>query len=137
MTMKKVTINTARTEKGYSGSCDLISGWIVACSGSFTEFRKEVEESIQFYLDCSKEDGVPYPSIFDEDYELEYKFDVQSLLLFYQGIFSYSALENITGINQKQLSHYAAGRSKPRKTQSEKIANGLKELAEEMMSITV
>ena len=135
--MTKVTINTARTERGYSGSCDLLSGWIVACSGSFSEFKKEVEDSIQFYVDCSKEDNVDYPSVFDGDYELEYKFDVQSLLLFYQGIFSYSALENITGINQKQLSHYAAGRSKPRKQQSEKIAKGLKTLAEEMMCITL
>lgn len=135
--MKKVVINTARTEKGYSGNCDLINGWIVACSGSFSEFKREVEESIQFYLDCSKEDGVEYPSIFDEEYELEFKFDVQSLLLFYQGIFSYSALENITGINQRQLSHYAAGRSKPRKAQTDKIANGLKGLAEEMLCITV
>jgi len=58
-------------------------------------------------------------------------------LQFYQGIFSYSALENITGINQKQLAHYAAGRSKPRKRQSEKIASGLRTLAEEMMCITV
>jgi hypothetical protein len=96
-----------------------------------------VEDSIQFYIDCSKEDNIEYPSVFDGDYELEYKFDVQSLLLFYQGIFSYSALENITGINQKQLSHYAAGRSKPRKQQSEKIAKGLKNLAEEMMCITL
>lgn len=135
--MTKVTINTARTERGYSGSCELLSGWIVACSGSFSEFKKEVEDSIQFYVDCSKEDNVDYPSVFDGDYELEYKFDVQSLLLFYQGIFSYSALENITGINQKQLSHYAAGRSKPRKQQSEKIAKGLKTLAEEMMCITL
>lgn len=135
--MKKVTINTARTERGYSGNCELLGGWIVACSGSFSEFKKEVEDSIQFYIDCSKEDNIDYPSVFDGDYELEYKFDVQSLLLFYQGIFSYSALENITGINQKQLSHYAAGRSKPRKQQSEKIAKGLKSLAEEMMCITL
>ena len=135
--MKKVTINTARTDRGYSGNCELLEGLIVACSGSFSEFKKEVEDSIQFYIDCSKEDNIDYPSIFDGDYELEYKFDVQSLLLFYQGIFSYSALENITGINQKQLSHYAAGRSKPRKQQSEKIANGLKNLAKEMMRITV
>ena len=135
--MKKITITTARTERGYSGSCELLTGWIVACSGSFNEFQKEVVESIQFYIDCAKEDHESYPSVFDEPYELEYKFDVQSLLLFYQGIFSFSALENITGINQKQLAHYAAGRSKPRKQQSEKIAKGLRNLAQEMMCITL
>ena len=100
-----------------------------------TEFSMKLELSLNSfnnqYLNALK-DG-----LFDGDYELEYKFDVQSLLLFYQGIFSYSALENITGINQKQLSHYAAGRSKPRKQQSEKIAKGLKSLAEEMMCITL
>ena len=70
-------------------------------------------------------------------YEIIYKFDVQSLLLYYQGIFSFSALQTITGINQKQLAHYAAGRSKPRQQQAKKIANGLHNLAKDLMSVTV
>ena len=64
-------------------------------------------------------------------------FNAQSLLLYYQGIFSFSALQTITGINQKQLAHYAAGRSKPRPQQAEKIANGLHALAKDLMAVTV
>lgn len=103
----------------------------------FDKFKREVVDSIRFYVDCAKKDGDEYPAVFDGEYELIYKFDVQSLLLYYQGIFSFSALQTITGINQKQLSHYAAGRSKPRPQQAEKIANGLHALAKDLMAVTV
>lgn len=135
--MDKVVIETARTENGYSGACELLPGWIVATTGDFDNFKKEVIDSIRFYVDCAKKDGDEYPAVFDGEYELVYKFDVQSLLLYYQGIFSFSALQTITGINQKQLAHYAAGRSKPRPQQAEKIARGLHNLAKDLMSVTV
>ena len=47
------------------------------------------------------------------------------------------SLETITGINQKQLAHYASGISKPRPKQAQKIAQGLHRLAKEMMVVTV
>jgi hypothetical protein len=56
---------------------------------------------------------------------------------FYRGIFSFASLETITGINQKQLAHYASGISKPRPKQAEKISQGLHKLAKEMMAVTV
>ena len=92
--MDKVVIETARTENGYSGACELLPGWIVATTGDFDNFKKEVVDSIRFYVDCAKKDGDEYPAVFDGEYELVYKFDVQSLLLYYQGIFSFSALQN-------------------------------------------
>ena len=135
--MEKVIITTARTENGYSGSCSLLPGWIVAHTGNFDEFKKEVQESIDFYVECAKADGDSYSTVFDGEYKLVYKFDVQSLLDFYRGIFSFSALQTITGINQKQLAHYASGISKPRKQQEEKIANGLNKLGQELLQVTV
>lgn len=135
--MEKIIINTAHTENGYSGACTLLPGWVVAQGGDFEAFRKYVQESIDFYVDCAKEDGRDYPSVFDGDYELVFKFDVQSLLEYYRGIFSFAALQAITGINQKQLAHYASGISKPRKNQVDKISNGLRKLAEELMAVSV
>ena len=135
--METVIMNTAKTENGYSCSCELLKGWIVAYSGDFEGFQKYVEESIDFYVQGAKEDGEKYPAVFDGDYKIVYKFDVQSLLEFYRGIFSFSALQTITGINQKQLAHYASGISKPRRAQAEKIASGLRKLAHEMQAITV
>lgn len=130
-------MNVARTQTGYCCDCDLIPGFIVTGSDDFEKFKKDVQESIDFYIACAKEDGDKYPAIFDGEYEVIYKFDIESLLEYYRGIFSFSALQTITGINQKQLSHYASGISKPRSAQTKKIANGLHKLAEELMTITV
>ncbi len=135
--MEKVIMETARTEGGYSCACDLLPGWVVAYGGDFEGFKAYVQESIDFYVEGAREDGTPYPAVFDGEYELVYRFDVRSLLDYYRGIFSFSALQTITGINQKQLAHYASGQSKPRRKQVEKIAVGLRKLAKELETITV
>ncbi len=64
-----------------------------------------------------------------------YKFDVQSFLNYYKGIFTKAALERVTGINQKQLQHYATGLKKPRATQAKKIEAELHKLGSELMSV--
>ena len=135
--MEKIILNTGITETGYCCSCDLLPGWVVSGSKNFEQFKKEVIDSIDFYIDCAKADGDKYPAVFDVEYEIIYKFDVRSLLDYYRGIFSFSALQTITGINQKQLAHYASGVSKPRPKQVQKIADGLHALALELMSVTV
>lgn len=135
--MGKVIMNTAKTENGYSCACDIIPGWVVAQDGDFDSFRDYVKESIDFYLEGAREDGRVYPKVLDGEYELVFKFDVQSLLEYYRGIFSFSALQTITGINQKQLAHYASGISKPRRQQADKIAKGLHNLAHELQVVTV
>lgn len=135
--MAKVFITVAKTGKGYSASCDIIDGFIVAVSGNFKDLEKEVKESIDFYVECAKEDGESYPSVFDGEYELQYAFDIESLLYFYSKVFTKAALEHITGINQKQLSHYACGRSKPRKETADKIVNALHELGRELLVVSV
>lgn len=135
--MEKIIMNTARTDTGYCCSCDLLPGWVVSGPSDFNQFKKEVEDSILFYVECAKKDGDKYPAILNGIYEIIYKFDVQALLEYYRGIFSFAALEHITGINQKQLAHYASGRSKPRPQQAEKISAGLHQLANELMTVTV
>lgn len=77
------------------------------------------------------------PEIFNSKYKLVYKWDVESLLDYYKGLFTKAALERLTGINQTQLGHYAAGRSKPRKLQVKKIENALHELGEELCDIAL
>lgn len=135
--MKRVDIRVAKTDNGYCADCELLPGWVVAVSGDFQELEKEVKESIGFYVDCAKEDKEEYPTIFDSKFELKYVFDVESLLCYYSKIFTRASLEHITGINQKQLSHYACGRSKPRKDTAEKIINALHALGRELVAVSV
>lgn len=136
--MQTLIINTSKTPDGYSASCDLMPGWIVAYTGDFDGFERYVRESIEFYVDCARSDGEDFPEVLAaEDLELSYRFDVQSLLEHYQRIFSFAALQYITGVNQRQLWHYAAGRSKPRPKQAEKIVNSLRHLGKELVSLSV
>lgn len=135
--MNQIIMNTAPTDTGYCCTCELLPGWVVTGSSDFDQFKKEVADSVAFYLECAQKDGERYPDVFDRPFEIVYKFNVQALLDYYRGIFSFAALEHITGINQKQLAHYASGRSKPRKRQAEKISAGLHRLAHELMTVTV
>lgn len=135
--MDKVIMRASRTDNGYCCACDLLQGWIVAYTGGIDGFKEYVQESVDFYLEGRREDGGEYPKVFDGDYEIVYDFDVATLLDYYRGIFSFSALQEITGINQKQLAHYASGVSSPRQQQVEKIKNGLRKLAKDIEMVTV
>ncbi|MCD7978106.1 MAG: hypothetical protein LUG51_13485 [Tannerellaceae bacterium] len=135
--MEKVLITVTKTDNGYAAICELLEGWVVTVTGNFTQLQQQIKQSIEQYIDWAKEDSEPYSPIFDSSYELIYKFDIQSLLCFYEKIFTKAALEHMTGINQKQLSHYACGRSKPRRAQEEKIINSLHELGRELLAISI
>lgn len=136
--MQQLTINTSKTPKGYSASCEIMPGWVVAYEGDFAGFEDYVRESIEFYVECAQADGESLPEILTKsDLSISYRFDIQSLLAHYQNIFSFSALQYITGVNQRQLWHYAAGRSKPRPKQAEKIVGALNRLGKELVSLSV
>jgi hypothetical protein len=135
--MEKVIVNVAKTPEGYCASIDILPGWVLGTSGSFEEFKKELQESIDVFIEWAKEDGDVYPSVFDGEYDFEYKFNVESLLCCYNGILSRSALSRLTGINQKQLGHYACGRSRPRQAQKTKIVRALHRLGNELRAVSV
>ena len=69
------------------------------------------------------------------DVEVEWHFDVPSFLQYYDGIFTKAALERITGINQKQLGHYASGRKRPRRNQVEKMEKAMHGFIDELNQV--
>ena len=136
--MSNIIINTSKTPVGYSASCDIMPGWVVAYEGDFDGFEAYVRESIDFYVECAREDGLALPQELEGSIDnIQFRFDIQSLLNHYQNIFSLAALQSITGINQRQLWHYSAGRSKPRYKQAQKIVTALNHLGKELVSLSV
>lgn len=135
--MEQVVMKTSYTESGYCCMCDLLPGWTVSGSKNFEKFKAYVQESIDFYLHCAKKDGDEYPALFDDEYEVVYQLDTCALLNYLQGTLTFSGLQAITGINQKQLAHYAAGRSKPRYQQERKIKEGLQAFANNLKTVAV
>ena len=134
--MEKIIVNVGKTPQGYSASIDILPGWVLGMEGSFSDFKKDLQESIAIYLDWAKEDGDEYPAVFKGKYEFEYIFNIKSLLCYYDGILSRAAISRITGINERQLGHYICGHSRPRKEQEMKIINGFHQLGRELLSVS-
>lgn len=120
-------------EKG----ADLFGAWADNVPGIYGEGEtvKETKESIWAAIALYKEYNDDIPSELEGDVEIEWHFDVQSFLQYFNGIFTKAALERITGINQKLLGHYASGLKKPRKTQVEKIETALQGFLDDMKMI--
>jgi len=68
-------------------------------------------------------------------YKIVYKFDAESILNYYRGIFTNAALERITGINQRQIQHYASGIKRPRPLQLKKIEMAFHQLGRELIAV--
>ena len=135
--MEKIIVNVGKTPNGYCASIDILPGWVLGITGSFSEFQAELKESIDIYIEWAKEDGEDYPTIFDRKFDFEYRFDIASLLHCYNGIISRAAISRISGINERQLGHYFCGRSRPRKEQEIKIVNAFHQLGKELLSVSV
>jgi predicted RNase H-like HicB family nuclease len=133
--MNKVTVTVGITENNYSAHVNIGDGIAVATGKTFEELKRQMIEAVEFHLEGMREDGDEIPKEFSGSYELIFYFDIQSLLTHYKGIFTNSALERITGINQRQLQHYASGQSKPRRQQAERIENALHNLGRELLVV--
>lgn len=72
---------------------------------------------------------------FVEITEMVYKYDTASFLAYYSKVFSYAALERLTGVNQTQLSQYVQGYRKPSPKTTKKIETALHNLANELQQI--
>ena len=113
----------------YAENCEGVYG-----AGSTAEEAKtDVLKAIELYKETQKQEDLP--DILKGEYQIVYRFDVQSMLNYYNKIFTKVALENITGLNQKQLHHYASGLKKPRENTRKKIENALHKLGNELITV--
>ena len=130
----KVLVEVFYSGRNFSAHVPVLPG-CVATGQTPAELKKNIKEAIAFHIEGSLADGDYIPDVFLSDYELIYKFDTEGLLNYYKEIFTKPALQKLTGINEKQLHHYASGLRKPRKTQIVKIENALHELGRELIEV--
>lgn len=104
---------------------------IITVGNNLKELENNMREAIKLYM----EDNPNPCEQLKGDYELKFRIDTATFINYYSDIFTKAALSRITGINERQLWHYAAGIHKPRKKQAEKIQNGIKSLTKELEAI--
>lgn len=132
----QLTVIIEKADNNYSAYIDGIDG-IITTGNTIDEIKKNMVEAIELYVETCKELELECPEELEGDYQLNFKMDVKSLLEFYSGIFTKAGLERITGINQKQLWHYASGNRNPRPEQKIKIETALHKLGEDLLSINL
>jgi predicted RNase H-like HicB family nuclease len=132
--MENVIVEVSFTGKNYSAHIPVLPGCVTTGS-SLVEIRKHIEEIVPFHIEGMQEDNDEYPSVFDGEYKFIYKLSAEALINEFSSIFTKAALSRVTGINERQLWHYAAGVRHPRQVQKTRIVNGLHKLGKELLSV--
>lgn len=132
--MKKLRVNICASQDSFGAYATDYEG-LYAAGDTITDCQKDFFRAIE---DVRREfPREQWPAILKEDYEVEWHYDIQSLLLHYGSLLSLSALERITGIHQKQLWAYMHGRSHPCRPQAEKIEKAMRNFGHELAGICV
>jgi len=132
--MKIVIVTVEMTDNNYSAHIESLPG-CVTTGKSMDEIKANMQEAIEGHIEVSHEFGDKIPAEFEGEYRLSFRFDAESLLTHYRGIFTNSALERLTGINQRQLQRYASGKSRPMRPQQMRIQKALHQLGEELLEV--
>ena len=126
------------TEKNFSASLsDNVPGAVVIAAKDVAELKREVIETLRFHVEGMLADGDEIPQwLADGDYELEYEYiSAAALIHACEPYATIAALSRVTGINQRQLSHYANGLRNPRPEQRKRIVEGLHSIGRELLSV--
>jgi predicted RNase H-like HicB family nuclease len=134
--MQKVTVDINYTGNNFCAYAPILPG-CVSTGSSLPEMKKNIQDAIEAHIQISLEYNDPVPEIFTGEYELEFRLTTEALLIAYSDIFTKAALSRITGINQRQLWHYASGMRKPRPAQRKRIEEGLHKLGAELLRIEI
>lgn len=110
---------------------------VITVGNDVKEIEKNMKEAVELYLESCKEMDIAPVEVLQGEFTLKFKIDAATFINYYSSIFTKAALSRITGINERQLWHYAAGVHKPRKQQLEKIQKGINALTEELAAINL
>lgn len=117
-----------------SGGRDHYGAWVKDVEGIYgvgntlDDVKENVKEAIALYLEYNEN----APDELKGNPDIELIFDITGLVKHYSQFITLPAMENLTGVNQKQLWQYANGYKVPRKETAERIERGLKYFAQRL-----
>lgn len=129
--MKTIKIIIEKSSDSFGAYAENVTG-IYGAGDTVKECKQSILDAIDTIVTFDENE---IPEILKGEYEIVYNFDLESLLNYYKGIMPFSALERITGINQRQLQHYSTGHRKPRLEQRKKIETALHKFGDELLSV--
>ena len=136
--MKKIQVKIGWSGNNYSCIADDIAldGLIVVTNKTLEGLKNDFQESLQFHIEGCIQGGDQLPEwLISGQYELNYTLETSALLHSLDGILTRSAIARVSGINERQIGHYASGHRTPRPLQREKIINGIHTISRELASV--
>lgn len=135
--MEKIKVEISWEDKNYCcgwGCKDF--GTVICTNKTLDGLKEEFISAVKYQIDSMIEDGEDIPSwLAKGNYEFEFTLAVSALLRQAEQFTTLSVISRFTGINQKQLSHYANSVKKPREAQRERIITGLHAIGQQFLAV--
>jgi len=133
--METVNIVVEKTNTGYSAYMPDVPG-VVSIGDTFNELRKNIQEAITLYIETSQEYGNTIPEVLSTEYQLSFRFEIQTLMEWLSKVMSQKGLSDIADMNESLVSQYANGIKKPGPKQLKRMENALHRFADDLQSIS-
>ena len=132
--MKQVKVIIGRVNEGnyvYSAVMDApeVPFGLNGTGRTVQEAKDDLLEAYKDIKGIMAQNGESY-----EELQFNYSYDMASFLNYYAYALSLAGLERISGINQRQLSHYINGSSTPRKSTVERFQKRIEAFARDLLS---
>ena len=116
---------------------EALNGIIVSTHKTLKGIKTAFQSALQFHIEGCLQDGDNLPEwLISGQYELDYVLETSALLHSLDGILTRSAIARVSGINERQIGHYAAGIRMPRPMQRNKIINAIHSISKELAAVT-
>jgi len=125
---------------GYNYSCiadnTVLNGIVAVTNKTLDGLKNDFQESLRFHIEGCLKDGDILPEwLTSGHYELNFILETSALIHSLDGILTRSAIARVSGINERQIGHYASGHRMPRSQQREKIIKGIHAISQELASV--
>ena len=136
--MKKIVVNVSWFGKNFGAAVDeSVPGAVVLTAKTFEQLQKDVPETLRFHVEglIEDEDEEVPEWLAKGEYELEWNLDTAALLQVCGQFATLAAISRASGVNERQLSHYANGTKKPRQPQRQRIVEGLHKIGRALIAV--
>jgi hypothetical protein len=137
MATHRLTIDVSWTGKNFCCAWyEDNTGTVIATAKTLAKLKEDFVESLKWHIEGCLADGDQVPDyLVNGDYELEFNLDTSALLRNAETYTTMAAISRASGINPKQLSHYANGIKQPRPKQRARIIEGLHVIGSQIMAL--
>ena len=133
--MRTVNVVVEKSNTGYSAYMPDVPG-VASVGDTFNELRANIQEALALYIETSRQFEDSLPETLSEEYQLAYKFDIQTFMEWLSKVMSQKGLSDIAGMNESLISQYANGIKNPGPKQLKRMENALHRFADDLHAIS-